>query len=83
MAVGYGELISIKDEADCTDCYLNQGEQTEAERGRNRVVINSRRVDRRQEHSNEPHIKFRGSKTFTFAPHLSVASLSVRTKTSV
>lgn len=42
MAVGYGGLISIKDEADCTDCYLNQGEQTEAERGRNRVVINSR-----------------------------------------
>lgn len=61
MAVGYGGLISIKDEADCTDCYLNQGEQTEAARGRNAVVINSRRVDRRQEHSNEPHIKFRGS----------------------
>lgn len=83
MAVGYGGLISIKDEADCTDCYLNEGEQTEAARGRNAVVINSRRVDRRQEHSNEPHIKFRGSKTFTFAPHSSVASLSVRTKTSV
>lgn len=78
-----GGIISIKDEADCTDCYLNQGEQTEAARGRNRVAINSRRVDRRQEHPNEPHIKFRGSKTFTFAPHSSAASLSVRTKTSV
>ncbi len=25
-----GKLISIEDEADCTECYLNQGEQTEA-----------------------------------------------------
>lgn len=25
MAVGYGGLITIKDEADCTDCYLNKG----------------------------------------------------------